>query len=259
VSEPEPGSPEQRAAAELARRVSIDRWREAQQWELSLWLDGQRKRGWKRLVWPVVAPVLRAINWRRAWGDDWNHWWRERFDGYRFLPPELGECIELGCGPYTNTRLVLAGRNARRVVCSDPLIKSYITFRGRWLAEAYASGRVEIDDHPIEEAPFPPGSFDLVIMINVLDHVRDADVCMQKAIGLVRAGGYFVLGQDLSNEEDVARHPYDIGHPIRLRRDDLDTHLEPLETVLRKDLDREEGRDPRIHYATLVYAGRKPS
>ena len=54
--------------------------------------------------------ALRALNWRRAWGDDWNHWWKERFDGYRFLPVELGDCVELGCGPYTNTRLVLAGR-----------------------------------------------------------------------------------------------------------------------------------------------------
>jgi SAM-dependent methyltransferase len=202
---------------------------------------------------------LRAVNWRRAWGDDWNHWWKDRFDGYRFLPLELGDYIELGCGPYTNTRLVLEGRSARRVVCSDPLIRSYITFRGRWLAEAYESGRVEIDDHPIEEAPFPPGSFDLVVMINVLDHVRDADLCMETAIGLVRPGGYFVLGQDLSKEEDVARHPYDVGHPIRLRLEDLEPHLDSLEPVLRQDIPRDQGRDPRLHYATLVYAGTKPA
>jgi SAM-dependent methyltransferase len=250
-------SPATAPEGRLTRRVSAERWQEAQQWELSLWHEGQRKKGWKRLVWPVVAPVLRALNWRRSWGDDWNHWWKDRFDGYRFLPLEPGDCIELGCGPYTNTRLVLADRRPRRAVCSDPLIRSYITFRGRWLAEAYAAGRVEIDDYPIEDSPFAPESFDLVVMINVLDHVRDADLCMQTAIRLLRPGGYFLLGQDLSDEEDVARHPHDVGHPIRLRREDLEPHLEPLLTVLRKDLSREEGRDPRLHYATLVYAGRK--
>jgi SAM-dependent methyltransferase len=239
------------------RRVSAERWQEAQAWELEVWRDGYRKRGWKRLVWPVAAPVLRALNWRRAWGDDWNHWWKERFDGYRFLPERLGDYAELGCGPYTNTRLILEGRTASRVVCSDPLVRSYATFRGRWLAEAHRAGRIEIDDHPIEDLPFAPESFDTVVMINVLDHVRDADACMRKALEILRPGGYFVLGQDLSDDADVASHPYDVGHPIRLRREDLDPYLEGLETVHRRDLTRAEGREPRLHYATLVFAGRK--
>jgi SAM-dependent methyltransferase len=240
------------------RRVTTERWREAQQWELALWQDGQRKRGWKRVVWPIVVSVLRARPWRRAWGDDWNHWWKDRFDGYGFLPSHVGDCIELGCGPHTNTRMILRGRKASRVVCSDPLIRSYVTFRGRWLAEAYADGVVEIDDHAIEESPFPPASFDLVVLINVLDHVRDADLCLRTALGLVRPGGYFLIGQDLTDEADLAYHPYDLGHPIRLSRENIDPYLEPLTTVLRKDLSREEGRDPRLHYATLVYAGQKP-
>jgi SAM-dependent methyltransferase len=245
-------------ADKSVRNVSVERWLEAQRWELAFWQEGQRKRGWKRLAWAVLAPALRGLNWGRAWGDDWNQWWKDRFDGYRFLPAQVGNCVELGCGPYTNLRLILRGRQAGRVVCSDPLIGSYLTFRGRWLAEAYTAGRVEIDDHAIEESVFAPASFDLVVMINVLDHVRDADLCLRKAIELVRPGGYLVFGQDLSNEEDLARHPYDVGHPIRLQREDLEPHLEPLSTVFRADLSREEGRDPRIHYATLVYSGRKP-
>jgi SAM-dependent methyltransferase len=197
------------------------------------------------------------LNWRRAWGDDWNHWWKRQFDDYRFLPAELGDYIELGCGPYTNTRLILEQRKARSVVCSDPLVRSYVDFAGRWLAEAHGAGRVEIDDHPIEETPFPRGSFDVVVMINVLDHVRDAGLCMRNAIGLVRPGGFFVFGQDLSDDEDLAYHPYDVGHPIRLRREDLERDLRTLAPVHRLDLPREQGRDPRLHYATLVYAGRK--
>lgn len=239
------------------RHVSRARWQEAQQWELEFWKGAQRKHGWKRIVWPLAAPALRALNWSRAWGDDWNRWWRDQFDGYSFLPAHLGDCVELGCGPYTNIRLVLEGRTADRVVCSDPLVRSYLGFQGRWLAHAHEVGLVEVDDHPIEETAFPPESFDLVVMINVLDHVHDADACMEKAISLVREGGSFVLGQDLSDAEDLKHHPYDVGHPIRLRREDLDPFLEPLTTLHRRDLPREAGRDPRLHYATLVYAGRK--
>ena len=80
---------------------------------------------------------------------------------------------------------------------------------------------------------------------------------MRKAIDLLRPGGYFVIGQDLCDDEDIARHPYDVGHPIRLRREDLAPYLDTLSTVLHRDLSREEGRDPRLHYATLVYAGLK--
>jgi SAM-dependent methyltransferase len=241
------------------RNVSHERWLEAQAWERDLWVTSQEKQGWRRVAWPVVRPMLRAMRWRRAWGDDWNHWWADHFDDYRFLPEQLGDYIELGCGPYTNTRLLLPGRKADRVVCSDPLAETYITFPDRWLARAHREGLVEIDAHPIEELPFEDGSFDVVVMNNVLDHVQDADRCLERATGLLRPGGIFVFGQDLSDDEDVRNHPEDIGHPIRLAREDVDRHLIDLETLLRKDLTREQGREPRLHYGTLIYAGRKPA
>ena len=244
-------------AGSSVRNVTQERWRQAQAWERELWVTSQHKHGWRRVAWPIVKPVLRTVGWKRAWGDDWNYWWAERFDNYRFLPEKLGDYIELGCGPYTNTRLILAGRRARRVVCSDPLAETYITFPDRWLARAHRAGEVEIDAHPIEELPFERETFDVVVMNNVLDHVRDADLCLEKATGLLRPGGIFVLGQDLSDEEDVRRHPEDIGHPIRLAREDVDRHLGGFETLLRKDLSRDEGREPRLHYGTLIFAGCK--
>jgi SAM-dependent methyltransferase len=238
------------------RSVSRERWLEAQTWERDLWATSAQRTGWRRVAWPVLRPVLRAVGWKRAWGDDWNYWWAERFDHYDFLPEELGDYIEVGCGPYTNTRLIMRGRSARRVVCSDPLADTYLQLSDRWLSMAHRKGLVEVDNHPIEELPFEPGSFDVVVMNNVLDHVRDADLCLERALGLLRPGGIFVFGQDLSNDDDVEFHPYDVGHPIRLSREDVDRHLEGMEVLLRKDLTREEGRDPRLHYATLIFAGR---
>ncbi len=96
-----------------------------------------------------------------------------------------------------------------------------------------------------------------MVMINVLDHVRDAALCLRTAVDLCRLGGTFVFGQDLSDETDVARHPHDVGHPIRLRREDLEPYLEGFDVLHRRDLSRDEGRAPELHYATLVYAGKR--
>jgi SAM-dependent methyltransferase len=245
-------------AQSSVRSVSRERWLEAQSWERELWESSAQRKGWRRAAWPVLKPVLRAVGWKRAWGDDWNHWWAERFDHYSFLPDDLGDYIEVGCGPYTNSRLIMPGRTARRVVCSDPLADTYLQLTDRWLSMAHRKGLIEVDNHPIEDLPFAPGSFDVVVMNNVLDHVRDADLCLERSLGLLRPGGIFVFGQDLSNDDDVAFHPHDVGHPIRLAREDVDRHLADLDVLLRKDLSREEGRDPRLHYATLIFAGRTP-
>ena len=73
--------------------------------------------------------------------------------------------------------------------------------------------------------PFPPHSFDVVVMINVLEHVRDADLCMRTAVDLVKPGGYFLFGNRLIA---VDKLDYDPWHPIRVRQSDLD----PTSTTL---------------------------
>jgi SAM-dependent methyltransferase len=149
--------------------------------------------------------------------------------------------------------LILPGRRANRVVCSDPLAGQYVKFRGRWLADAYKRGRVEIDEHPIEELPFEPESFDVVVLINVLDHVRDADACLANATALVRRGGYFLFGQDLvpqtGGDDDVM-------HPIKLSATDVASYLEPFAPIVQTLLPSEHARSP-THEGTLVFAGRK--
>jgi SAM-dependent methyltransferase len=220
-----------------------------------LWTEWRHGRGWRRPVWRVARPLLKLLGSDRGGGDDWNSWWAKQFDHYQFLPENLGDYVELGCGPYTNTRLILRGRHADRVVCSDPLSAHYVHFRGRWLADAHRKGLVEVDDHPIEELPFPRESFDVVVLVNVLDHVEDADVCLATATGLVRQGGYFVFGQDLVAAG--ADETLDIGHPIRLSPADVEPYLEPFTAVVRKFLAREQSRNPSAHEGTLMFAGRK--
>jgi ubiquinone/menaquinone biosynthesis C-methylase UbiE len=173
----------------------------------------------------------------------------------------LGKVIELGCGPYTNIRVIMQGRAWSKIVCSDPLSGRYLTLPC-WLAMASKTKLVEVDNFPAERCPYQPGSFDLVIMNNVLDHVMDADECLTKAVGLVKTGGFLILGQDLSDAVDEKKYPHDVGHPIRLLLIDILPHLgglfsETFEHVVNKILPRAEGRNPDAHYGTFIYAGRK--
>jgi hypothetical protein len=101
---------------------------------------------------------------------------------------------------------------------------------------------------------------DGVICINVLDHPRDADLCLGEIWRVLKPGGYILLGQDLSNEEDFARYPEswsDVGHPIKLDEGALSPHLAGYEPVLNRRLPREAGRKPEAHHATLLFIGRK--
>lgn len=241
-------------------RVEETRWHEAQEWERALWQRYQQRSGWRRLVWPLIRPLLVATGSPRAHRDDWNHWWAKQFDGYGFLPMHVASLLELGCGPYTNARLILRGRTADRVVLSDPLIETYVQFKENWLSRQYRRGAVEIDKSPAEDLPFENESFEVVAMINVLDHVRDARRCVERAKDVVRGGGYLLVGQDLTDAEDKRRSPpHDPGHPIRLNRSDIEPWLFGFKPVFLRLLPRAAGRNPAAHYATLLFAGVKAS
>jgi len=238
-------------------RVSGERWRKAQEWELRTWKRRNRlhvilARGIFGLLGLAKGPI----------GDDWNHWWREKFDNYKDLPNELNNAIELGCGPYTNIRLISKDHRIGFIVCSDPLARNYLRFRRSWLAQQHIAGNIMVDFSPAEDSPFRSEYFELVVLINVLDHVQDAEACLKTAIRLTKPRGYFVFGQDLTDLEDSREKgrlvSEDTGHPIRLHHEVLDRLLQPaFEHVLYRILPRELGRNPDVHYGTYLFIGRK--
>ena len=244
----------------LVDSVSRDRWREAQTWEAAHWVRTQqmRSRFGKNLIWKVLSKFGVFPKYR---GDDWNLWWKGAFDDYSFLPDIVPNAIEVGCGPYTNTRLMLDKCKIEHLVLSDPLIRTYINFKLTFVSEMHRSGNCILDDHPLENLPFRDEFFDLAVMINVLDHVQDAGQCMQSLLRITKPGGIVILGQDLSDEKDVKRMnggEGEIGHPIKLDHEWFESYLaEGFETILYRVLDQERGRSPGIHYGTLIFAGRK--
>jgi SAM-dependent methyltransferase len=244
----------------LSDRVSTEAWQAAQTWERQHWVGAQqaRARFGKNYIWRLLA-LLRMVPKHR--GDDYNTWWRQQFENYAFLPHAVDNAIEVGCGPYTNMRLIQERCKPRHLVLSDPLIRTYVGFKLTFVAELYKKAGCILDDHPLEELPFADRYFDLAVMINVLDHVRDAHACMRNLLRVTKSGGCVILGQDLSNDEDMAALRRDlgaVGHPIKLDHLWFEPYLKTgFDPILYKVLGRAEGRAPDCHYGTLIFAGRK--
>jgi SAM-dependent methyltransferase len=239
--------------------VSHERWKTAQDWEKSHWLRNHKALGkfGKNYIWRLLAMFGRVEKYR---GDDRNRWWQSMFDNYRFLPANVNNALEAGCGPYTNMRLIQRVCQPAHLYLSDPLIRTYAKFNMTFLREMYQNVACCLDDHPLEDLPFADDYFDLTVMINVLDHVRDPHACMANLIRVTRPGGIMLVGQDLTNAEDLARQPegVKIGHPITMEEEwfkpYFNTQFQPL---LMKTVPREVGWAPEWHYGTLIFAGRK--
>jgi ubiquinone/menaquinone biosynthesis C-methylase UbiE len=115
---------------------------------------------------------------------------------------------------------------------------------------------VDLSTSKLEDLPYRDNQMDLIICINVLDHVNDYDRCMQEIYRVLNTDGLLILGQDLSNQEDQELCPEsytDIGHPIKLDHVIIEKSLEgKYSHLFKKILSREEGRNPGAHYGTFL-------
>lgn len=221
-------------------QVSADRWHQAQTYERGTWMED----------------AAHAV-------DDRNDEHAAGFDGYATLEGrDFDHAIELGCGPFTNLRLIARTCHVRRATLLDPLLSSYrqhrhCTYADGWLRVrerplsrrwgAGFPGRVarkllrplvptlftericlaETLALPIETMPDRP-PYDLVVLINVLEHCYDARAIFSKVRQLTRPGSVFVFHDKLYDAKRVADRAasrFDAGHPLRID-----------EAVLRRDL-----------------------
>jgi SAM-dependent methyltransferase len=238
------------------KKVSKERWQKAQNFELELWKKSARLGvfgKFKYFMRNIIKGNLLSCY------DDWNLWWLVKFDNYFFLK-DLNTAIEIGCGPFSNMRLIIKKIKCYKPYFSDPLIRDYIKYTDGFVAKSAKKGDIFIDNSPAEDLPYKDNYFDLVVLINVLDHVRDAEQVLNECIRITRKKGVFIIGQDLTNEEDAKKHPAidDPLHPISVDHIFLDNILKGLFTsVYFKLLPRKEGRNPDYHYGTYLFAGIK--
>ena len=244
-------------------KIDYSRWQEAQKWE---------KDYWDNCIWKSKS--LKNLNIFKTFikniisdGPDpnANHWWSKQFNDYDFIPRELQNVVEFGCGHTTNLRIILKGRCTKHVFASDPLVLHYITYRRSPLSKKWRSGEYLIDDHPLEETPFRSNYFDLVVCNNVLDHVRDISLCIENLVRVVKPGGILIFGQNLVNEEHLKATEElrnslhgETGHPHTISSEAIFLpYFEEFDTFVYKILSREEGFAPLWHSGTFIYAGRK--
>lgn len=249
---------EQRNNGESVTRILREKWQAAQKAEYKIWeKSGARIVSLKFAIHKIFGNPRKTD----LYYDDWNFWWMDKFDGYSFLPKRLDKAIEIGCGPFSNMRLILKRMECSDVYLSDPLIKEYVKHTKGFVSNAVKKGEVLIDNSPAEDLPYKDNYFDLVVMINVLDHVMDAEKAIDSCRRITKKGGFLILGQDLKNEEDIQKRHSDLDdilHPIKFPHLFLDGMLEGIfAPVYFKLLPRGAGRVPEYHYGTYIYAGRK--
>ena len=185
-------------------KVSHDQWKKAQAWERKFWINTEKARArWgKNHLYRILSLFKIKSKFR---GNDSNDWWAKQFEDYCFLPDHLDNAAEFGCGPYTNLRMILKRTQCTSVVLSDPLIHTYKDFPLAFINYMAKQDFCTLDDKPLEAVTYDDNTFDLTVLINVLDHVEDAVLCLENAVRVLKKGGYFIFGQELSDEADISR------------------------------------------------------
>lgn len=193
--------------------------------------------------------------------DDWNKWWTKQFDNYDFLKPfNINTIAEVGCGPYAkNIQFVINSleNKPKSGMLNDPLLHKYID-DGKPVSKII-NNKVILHNCPLEELPLTE-KYDCVICINVLSHVYNVTMCMNNIYEILNPNGILIFGEDLTNEEDLISAPEiltDKMHPIRFTEEIIASEINYYKTILYKTLDREQGRNPRAHYKTLLFCGQK--
>lgn len=234
---------------------------------------------------------------RGTWMEDGVHAFDDRnvahatnFDGYAFLHGRsFARAIELGCGPFTNLRLIAGECKIDRCTLLDPLIYDYLRHRNcnyrhgilkigattldfRLSRNRFARAirrliravrpTLLISGVPLEKALATPieempecGKFDLVVMINVLEHCFNAHEIFRRVRKLCHPGTLFVFHDRLYRAAEVKREVmarFDAGHPLRV---DESVILRFLHNSFRALIDRRVNVEDEVAGITLTEPG----
>lgn len=184
------------------------------------------------------------------------------FDYYRGLAGmRFQNAIELGCGPFTNLRLIGLYSTIEQCTLLDPLIKEYLThpncsytrqelmlarylsgetlfnrILGRFLTTGYNALRKKINPmvpvrqliaSAIETMPVD-GRYDLLCIINVLEHCYDVDAVFGNILGVMPKGAILVFQDqyyDHTKLPNMLTSVYDAAHPLRVDRQVIESFL----------------------------------
>ena len=219
--------------------VSAERWQEAQHAEKLHWM----KYGIRCLA-------------------DRNEHHAGLFQGYSALRGmRFHDAIELGCGPFTNLRLVARSCGISRCTLLDPLIREYVAhpncayadnqliverrlygenLLGAVLSRIYNGAynvvrravnpsvpvhrliNSSIEDMPVDS------SYDLMCVVNVVEHCFDINRVFKNMLSVLPKGGVLIFHDryyDAGKLEGLLESLYDAAHPLRVDRKVIEQFL----------------------------------
>lgn len=195
------------------------------------------------------------------WKNDRNDLHRSYFDEYRPIAGRTFErALEIGCGPFTNLRMIGSTICLKTAALLDPLIDSYLNHPGcrytrrrlivdePWpgprlsavMIRAYrllpkivlsirrlallATDRKSIPIVQLHKCSVEDAELlpvhDLVISVNVFEHCFDAHRVLSRILSSLTADGVLVLHERLYFDEKPLEY-YDPYHPLRVHGDIL--------------------------------------
>lgn len=227
-------------------KIPIERWKKAQIAERNHWMKLS----------------LKAT-------DDRNYEHQQYFKNYSAISTyHFKNTIELGCGPFTNLRLI--GRICQIEKCSllDPLLNEYLLHPHC----TYNKEKLLIDDNnkiiidelinnSIEEIETDK-KYDLVVVINVFEHCFDVELCFKKILSILKSGGCLIFHDRYYDHLIVTKQVemiYDAAHPLKIDKlmlnDFLSKNFETLfSDIIEKTFDF---MNEKIEYQALYFMGIK--
>lgn len=221
-------------------KVSEQRWKIAQKYEKTGWMERDPNAN-----------------------DDRNFDHFERFDFLNSIKDQLFQkksIIELGCGPFTNLRLFSNMLNNPEITLLDPLVNDYVNLKNCSYNTGSLNGfHTNLVCSSIEEFDLNKDNisnkFDIVVMVNVIEHCFDVDIIFDKIIEILNDDGIFIFSDVyFNNVYDLASQLYDAGHPIRLSEQKLNKFLQKFKFVFDKRFHQLYGQEWRND---IYFIGRK--
>jgi len=171
--------------------------------------------------------------------DDRNFYHLQKFDYYKSIKNKLFKhALEVGCGPFTNLRIIANQTIIKKCSLTDPLINDYLTHENC----SYTKKRLSLSKNQnssksffnkvfgknlIIDKLYPTAfeeietnqKFDLIVIINVIEHCYDIDLFFNKVLYLLDEKGILVFEDKLFATEKVREEVnliYDAAHPLKV-------------------------------------------
>ncbi len=202
----------------MVNKISIDKWMDCQAYERKDWgsdiyLVPENREVQKQVHYASLMKLSKDLN-------------------YQHIDLSQKSVLDVGCGPVS---MLLRSSNFKRAVGVEPL--DY----GKDVDEAYKSKNVDLLKIPAEKMNFKNQEFDEVWMYNVLQHVYDPLLVLEK---IMKSGKTLRIFEWV----DIAPHE---GHPHELTEDLFVENLDlKKEDFFIKDFAK--GETPYMHGKAIV-------